>query len=145
MERRSKSWTRSPSVLNPTALATPLETFKCVALAGSAQNTLSEFRFYTSRSWNPNYSFLLSFHQLKEVEIEFSCEDRCSSGIDDGIVANLAEVMPKLEILRPGKAPCAAPRLPRHGQWTHRSHSSLPLPFHTSYPLSGDELGRGGG
>jgi len=86
-----------------------LGAFESVALTASAQNTLSGLWFYTSRSWSPNYSSLLSFNQLKTVEIEFSCEGGCSSRLDDDIVVNLARAMPKLEILRLGKAPCATP------------------------------------
>ena len=84
-----------------------LGTFESVALTTSVQNALSEFRFYTSRSWNPNYSSLLSFNKLKEVEIEFSCGGGCSSRIDDDTIGNLAQTMPKLEVLRLGKAPCS--------------------------------------
>ena len=86
-----------------------LGAFESVASSTSVQNTLSEFGFYTSRAWDPKYSSLLSFTQLKEVEIEFSCKGGCSSRIDDGIITSLAEAMPKLEILRLGKEPCAAP------------------------------------
>ena len=86
-----------------------LEAFERVALATSAQNKLSDFRFYTSRSWNPNYSCLLSFNQLQKVEIWFSCEGGCSSKIDDDIIISLAQAMPKLELLLLGKAPCATP------------------------------------
>ena len=84
-----------------------LGAFENVALAASAQNTLSKFHFYTKRSWNPNYSSLLSFNQLKEVVIQFSCEGGCSSRIDDDTIVSLARAMPKLEILRLGTVPCA--------------------------------------
>jgi len=83
-----------------------LGAFESVARTTSAKNTLSEFRFYTSSSWNPNYSALLSFNQLKTVEIEFSCEGGCSSRVDDEIIVSLAETMPKLEILQLGDPPC---------------------------------------
>ena len=86
-----------------------LRAFESVAFSTCIQNTLSEFGFYTSRAWHPRYSSLLSFTQLKEVEIEFSCKGSCSSRIDDGIITSLAEAMPKLEILRLGKEPCATP------------------------------------
>jgi len=79
---------------------------ECVGLAASAQNTLSSFRYYTSRSWDPDYRSLLPFKQLKELEIEFSCGGGCSSKVDDDIIMNLAGAMPKLEILRLGGAPC---------------------------------------
>lgn len=84
-----------------------LGAFESAALSMSAQNTLSRFLFYTSRPWIPNYSSLLSFHQLKEIEIQFSCGGGCSSRIDDDIIISLARAMPKLEILRLGTAPCA--------------------------------------
>jgi len=97
-----KSWSLSPSTLDDDFLAE----FECVALAASAQNTLSSFRFLTSRSWDPNYRYLLSFKQLKELEIQFSCGGGCSSRVDDGIIISLARAMPKLEILKIGGAPC---------------------------------------
>ena len=87
----------------------PLGAFESVALAGSAQNTLSEFRFDTSGSWDPNYSSLLSFHQLKIVVILFSCGGGCSSRVDDDIIASMARAMPKLEILLLGYPPCGTP------------------------------------
>jgi len=40
------------------------EAFECVALAASAQNTLSTFSYLTSRSWDPDDRSLLSFKQL---------------------------------------------------------------------------------
>ena len=82
------------------------ELFECVALAASAQNTLSTFSYLTSRSWDPDYRSLLPFKQLKELEIEFSCGGGCSSRVDDDIIISLARAMPKLEILRLGGAPC---------------------------------------
>ena len=85
-----------------------LEEFKTVALATSLQNTLSEFEFRTSQSWNPNYSSLLVFNQMRILDIEFSCDNGCSSTVDDDTVTNLARAMPKLKILRLGKAPCSA-------------------------------------
>jgi len=84
-----------------------LGAFERVALTTSTKDTLSKFSFYTSRPWNPNYSSLLSFNQLKIIEIEFSCEDGCSSRVDDHIIVSLAQAMPKLEILRLGREPCA--------------------------------------
>ena len=84
-----------------------LGAFERVAL--SAQNTLSGFRFYTSGSWDPKYSPLLSFKRLKKVEIQFSCEDGCSSRVDDDIIVNLARSMPGLEALQLGDTPCATP------------------------------------
>ena len=83
-----------------------LERFKNVTLATSTQNTLSKFVFRTSQAWNPDYSSLYTFKQLKHLEIEFSCHNGCSSRVDDDIVAGLARAMPKLEILRLGKEPC---------------------------------------
>jgi len=83
--------------------------FESVALTTSVQDTLSVFRFYTSRPWNPNYSSLLSFNQLKQVEIDFSCGGGCSSRIDDGTIVSLGRAMPKLEVLQLGGTPCKTP------------------------------------
>ena len=84
-----------------------LEEFKKVA--GSFQNTLSEFYFRTSQSWNPSYASLLEFRKLKILEIEFSCHNRCSSQVGDDVVLSIAEAMPRLEILRLGQATCSNP------------------------------------
>ena len=73
-----------------------------------AMSTLSQFKFITSRSWNPNYYSLLSFNQLKTVIIDFSCDDGCSSRVDDDTIVGLARAMPKLEVLQLGRAPCRA-------------------------------------
>ena len=81
--------------------------FESVALTTSAKDTLRKFRFHNSR--NPNYSALLSFHQLKEVEIEYSCHDGCCSRVDDEITMRMARAMPKLEILKLGGMPCETP------------------------------------
>jgi len=86
-----------------------LGAFESAALTTSSQNTLSRLKFFTSRSWNPNYSALLSFNQLREVEIQFSCGGGCSSKVDDDIIMSLARAMPKLEILRLGHMPCQIP------------------------------------
>ncbi|KAF9642687.1 hypothetical protein BDM02DRAFT_3124263 [Thelephora ganbajun] len=86
-----------------------LEAFEDVALATSAYATISRFRFCTSHSWNPSYYSLLSFKQLKELVVEFSCENGCSSKVDDEIITALAQAMPKLEILQIGGPPCQAP------------------------------------
>ena len=83
--------------------------FEGVARTTTAQNTLSRFEFRTSRPWNPNYRALLSFRHLKQLEIDFSCHDSCSSTIDDDMVADLTRAMPKLEILRLGEDPCKTP------------------------------------
>jgi hypothetical protein len=86
-----------------------LESFESVALATSAAATISQFRVYTSCSWDPGYRSLLAFRQLKELVIEFSCHHGCSSRIDDDIVITLAQAMPKLETLQIGGAPCHVP------------------------------------
>lgn len=83
--------------------------FESVALTTSLPVTLSTFWFKTSRSWNPSYRSLLPFTQLKEVVIDFSCDDGCSSRVDDNIITDLARVMPKLETLKLGGAPCENP------------------------------------
>ena len=86
-----------------------LGAFETAALTTSAQNTLSGFKFCTSRPWDLKYSSLLAFRQLKDVEIQFSCEGGCSSRVDDDIILNLARAMPKLETLQLGGKPCATP------------------------------------
>lgn len=86
-----------------------LATFGNVALTISAQNTISRFKFNTSASWNPDYSSLLSFNQLKTLDIETSCDLGCSSKVDDDLVMSLARAMPKLETLRLGDEPCRTP------------------------------------
>ena len=83
--------------------------FEKVAITTSAKDTLTCFGFYTMGSWDPNYSSLLAFSQLKEVEIEFSCAGGCSSKIDDDIIMSLARAMPKLETLQLGDPPCDTP------------------------------------
>ena len=80
--------------------------FKTVALTTSAPTTLLTFIFETSQSWDPDYRSLLPLTQLKNLDIEFSCFDHCSSRVDDHIIIDLAQAMPKLEILRLGDAPC---------------------------------------
>ena len=82
--------------------------FEGVALASSIQNTLLSFHLRTSESWNPNYSSLLAFKQLRRLRIEFSCRSGCSSRVDDGVVVSLAQAMPGLEILQLGQSPCKA-------------------------------------
>ncbi|KAF9786378.1 hypothetical protein BJ322DRAFT_1059290, partial [Thelephora terrestris] len=86
-----------------------LGAFASVALTTSAQNSLFAFRFHTSSSWNPTYNALLPFEQLSELEIEFSCDNGCSSRVDDDVIALLARAMPKLETLRLGGEPCRTP------------------------------------
>ena len=76
------------------------------ARVASAQNTLSEFSLYTSCLWNPNYSSLLPFTQLTKLCIESSCDDGCSSTVDDDSIADLARAMPKLKRLALGDVPC---------------------------------------
>jgi len=83
-----------------------LEAFERIALATSAQNTLSEFCLYTLSSWRPNYSSLLSFTHLTILVIESSCDDGCSSITDDDVITDLARAMPKLETLQLGDTPC---------------------------------------
>ena len=87
-----------------------LSEFTSVALTTSASATFSAFRFNTSQSWDPNYRSLLPFTQLKDLQIEFSCENHCSSRVDDAIIKDLVQAMPQLEILKLGDAPCRARR-----------------------------------
>jgi hypothetical protein len=84
-----------------------LEAFESIGLATST--TLSIFKFHTPYPWRPNYRSLLSFKQLRDLEIWFSCEDGCSSTIDDDILTDIARAMPKLETLRLGYEPCGTP------------------------------------
>ena len=83
-----------------------LEAFERVGLSSSIQNTLSGFSLFTSCSWNPNYSSLLPFTQLKYLEVESSCEGGCSSTVDDELVIDLSRAMPQLKHLRLGGDPC---------------------------------------
>ena len=83
-----------------------LEAFERVALSSSIQNTLSELRLDTSFSWNSNYSSLLPFTQMVELDIQSSCHGGCSSTVDDDIIISLSRAMPKLEILGLGGTPC---------------------------------------
>jgi len=76
-----------------------LEVFEMAALSSSIQNTLSKFHIYTPYPWDPNYYSLLPFTQMVELDIEFLCEDGCSSTVDDEIINNLSRAMPKLESL----------------------------------------------
>ena len=80
--------------------------FKSAALTTSVPTTLEVLRFRTSQPWDPDYRSLLPFTQLIDLQIGFSCDDGCSSTVDDNIVMDLARAMPKLEILRLGGAPC---------------------------------------
>ena len=82
-----------------------LETFKGVALASSIQDTLLEIGLSTYSSWNPNYSSLLPFTRLTDLDIIFTCDGACP-GVDDGIVIDLSQAMPKLQYLGLGEAPC---------------------------------------
>jgi hypothetical protein len=84
-----------------------LEAVESVGLTTST--ALSTFILYTHRPWRPNYYTLLSFKQLRELEIWFSCDGGCSSTIDDDIITDMARAMPKLETLRLGDEPCQTP------------------------------------
>ena len=84
-----------------------LEAFESAGLTTSM--TLAKFRFSTHGPWRPNYHSLLSFTQLRELEIRFSCERGCSSTIDDAIITDMARAMPKLKTLRFGEEPCGTP------------------------------------
>ena len=86
-----------------------LEEFQSATLTTSVQNTLSEFHLWTWHSWNPNYSSLLGFKQLTQLEIRFSCHNGCSSRADDDIITDLAQAMPRLEVLQLGGEPCGTP------------------------------------
>ena len=83
-----------------------LGAFERAALSSSIHNTLSTFYLSTPCSWNPNYSSLLPFTQMVDLEIEFSCDGGCSSRVDDDIIISLSRAMPKLKYLGLGNAPC---------------------------------------
>ena len=80
--------------------------FKNLALTTSAPTALQTFNFNTSQAWNPTYRSLLPFTQLRNLLIKFSCEDGCSSKVDDDIVIDLAQAMPELRSLQLGGTPC---------------------------------------
>jgi len=83
-----------------------LGAFERAALSSSVQNTLSKFCLSTSYSWNTNYSSLLQFTQMVDLDIRFSCRYGCSSRVDDDIIISLSRAMPKLETLTLGDLPC---------------------------------------
>ena len=83
-----------------------LGAFKEAALSSSIQNTLSTFFIMTEHPWNPNYSSLLPFTQLVDLQIVIPCDDGCFSRVDDDVVVSLSRAMPKLEILALGSTPC---------------------------------------
>ena len=85
-----------------------LETFERVALSISAQKTLSELYLYNNTlPWNPSYSCLLPFTRLTHLGIVYPCHIGCSSTVDDDVITNLAQAMPRLETLRLGDSPCS--------------------------------------
>lgn len=83
--------------------------FANVTLATSIPTTLSEFMFYTRTKCSPDYRSLLPFTQLQKLDIDFTCRFGCSSTIDDATITDLAQAMPKLEVLRLGDRPCETP------------------------------------
>ena len=86
-----------------------LGAFESAALTTSIPATLTTFRFDTPRPWCPKYRSLLSFTQLQKLSISFSCGRGCSSTIDDDIITEIAQAMPKLTVLRLGGPPCQTP------------------------------------
>ena len=82
-----------------------LEAFKEGALSSSIQNTLSTVSLTADFSWNLNYSSLLPFIRLVDLQIVFPCGDGCS-GMDDDTFINLSRAMPKLQSLKLGDWPC---------------------------------------
>jgi len=87
-----------------------LGAFESAVQTTSIPATLLTFRFTSSCSWRPEYRSLLPFTQLKDLMIEFSCDDDCSSRVDDDIITDLVQAMPKLELLKLGGPPCKTPR-----------------------------------
>ena len=83
-----------------------LGAFQRAALPLTLQNTLSKFHLSLRYSWNPNYSSLLPFTQLVDLEVGSSCDGGCSSRMDDNIITNLSRAMPKLESLLLDDVPC---------------------------------------
>ena len=83
-----------------------LGAFEKAALSSSVQNTLSKLYLSTSHSWSPNYSSLLPFTQMEDLDLEFSCDGGCSSTVDDDILISLSRAMPKLTFLQLGMQPC---------------------------------------
>ena len=82
-----------------------LEAFKEAAFSSSIQDTLSAIRIVADWSWKPNYSSLLPFTRLVDLEIQTYCDDSCSR-VDDDIIIDLSRAMPKLESLKLGSGPC---------------------------------------
>ena len=86
-----------------------LGAFDSVTQTTSITATLSRLLFFTPHGWEPNYLSLLPFTQLKQLVIEFSCMDDCTSKVDDDIITDLARALPELEIVRFEKFPCGKP------------------------------------
>ena len=82
-----------------------LEAFKDAALSSTIQNTLFVIHFFTGWSWYPDYSSLLPFTRLVHLTIWSTCDENCSN-VDDNIIIDLSRVMPELEFLQLGDAPC---------------------------------------
>jgi hypothetical protein len=83
-----------------------LGAFERAALSSSVQTTLKELNLVALCPWNPDYSSLLQFTQMEHLDIEYSCGSRCSSRVDDDIIINLSQAMPKLTRLNLGDEPC---------------------------------------
>jgi hypothetical protein len=86
-----------------------LEEFERVALSTSIPTTLLTFAFHAPSPWNPTYSSLLAFKQLRDLTITNPCCTGCSSKVDDDLVINLSRAMPRLNVLRLGSEPCRRP------------------------------------
>jgi hypothetical protein len=95
------------AALESTQVAGFLEAFE--SAGPTISTTLSVFKVHIPHPWRPNYRSLLSFRQLRDLEIEFSCDGGCSSTIDDDIITDMARAMPKLESLVLGERPCQIP------------------------------------
>jgi hypothetical protein len=83
-----------------------LGAFERAALSSSVQNTLKAFELSASCSWNPNYSSFLPFTWMEHLDIEYPCDDGCSSRVDDDIIVDLSQAMPNLRSLKLGDDPC---------------------------------------
>ena len=83
-----------------------LEAFIEAALSSSIQNTLSAFKLDVWWPLYPDYSSLLPFTQLVDVDFQFPCDGNCSAVGDDTVI-DLSRAMPKLQFLHLCYRPCS--------------------------------------
>ena len=82
-----------------------LEAFKEAALSSSIQSTLSTICITANFPQDLDYSPLLPFTQLVDLDILFPCYDSCS-GVNDDTLIDLSRAMPNLQLLGLGSNPC---------------------------------------